>query len=126
MGVTGASGFLGGRLCAHLVARGHRVVRFTRARTAAPGEVAWDPARGSLDASALAGLDAIVNLAGAGIADAPWSAARKRELVESRVASTSLLALHLAAGAGPRVLVSISGVGCYGDRGDEWLDESSC
>ncbi len=125
VGVTGASGFLGRQLCAYLTTQGHRVVRFVRGRPAAPDEVAWDPARGQLDAEPLAALDAIVHLAGAGIADAPWTPARRQELVESRVASTALLARHLAEGAGPRVLVSTSAVGWYGDRGDDWLDESS-
>lgn len=125
VGVTGASGFLGTQLCAALTTQGHRVVRFVRGAHARAGEVAWDPARGRLDAAALAGLDAIVHLAGAGIADAPWTPARKQELLESRVASTALLARHLAEGAGPRVLVSTSAVGWYGDRGDDPLDESS-
>ena len=128
VGVTGASGFLGRQLCAYLTSQGHRVVRFVRAPRALradAGEVAWDPARGQLDATALAGLDAIVNLAGAGIAEAPWSTGRKQELVESRVASTALLARHLAEGAGPRVWVSASAVGWYGDRGDDWLEETS-
>ena len=111
VGVTGASGFLGRQLCAYLTSQGHRVARFVRTRRAGAGEVAWDPARGQLDATALAGLDAIVNLAGAGIAAAPWSVARKQELVESRVGSTALLARHLAEGAGPRVFVSASAVG---------------
>jgi uncharacterized protein (TIGR01777 family) len=125
VGVTGASGFLGRQLCAYLTSQGHRVVRFVRTGRAGEDEVAWDPARGQLDAAALVGLDAIVNLAGAGIAAAPWNAARKQELVESRVASTALLARHLAEGAGPRVWVSASAVGWYGDRGEDWLDETS-
>ena len=125
VGVTGASGFLGRQLCAYLTSQGHRVARLVRAGRAGAGEVAWDPARGQLDTAALAGLDAIVNLAGAGIADARWTVPRQQELVESRVASTALLARHLAEGAGPRVLVSASAVGWYGDRGDDWLEETS-
>ncbi len=142
--MTGASGFLGRALCAALPAQGHRVVRFVRARDSAgagpasppaspPSEaIAWDPARGVLDPALLAGLDAVVNLAGAGLADRPWTAGRKRELIASRVRSTELLATALAraresAGParGPRVFVSASAVGWYGDRGDESLSESS-
>ncbi len=126
IGVTGASGFLGGALARLLESRGERVVRFVRGREAGPGEVAWDPARGLLDPAALAGLDAVVHLSGAGLADAPWTPARRRVLVESRVESTALLAHALAGCRGrPRVLVSTSAVGWYGDRGDETLDESS-
>lgn len=127
IGVTGASGSIGRELCAFLSTQGHRVVRFVRGRAAGADEVAWDPARGTLDPEHLRGLDAVVHLAGAGIADAPWSAERKRVLVESRVASTALLARAMAAAGpgGPRTLVSTSAIGLYGDRGDEKLTESS-
>ena len=125
IGITGASGFLGRALSAYLSTQGHRVVRFVR-RPAREGEIAWDPARGTLDTGALAPLDAVVHLAGAGVADSRWSAARKRELVESRVASTATLARALAtAPPRARALVSASAIGWYGDRGDELLDESS-
>jgi uncharacterized protein (TIGR01777 family) len=126
IGVTGASGFLGRELCAYLSTQGHRVRRFVRGRQAGEDEIAWDPARGQLEPAHLAGLDAVIHLAGAGIADAPWTAARKAELVESRVRSTDTLARALArATDGPRVLVSTSAIGAYGDRGEEWLTESS-
>lgn len=130
VGVTGASGFIGGQLSAFLTTQGHRVKRFVRGAraTADPSVIAWDPARGTLDPAALAGLDAVVHLAGAGIADAPWTPARKRELVDSRVQSTSTLARAMALAlplGGPRTLVSTSAIGYYGDRGDEKLTEAS-
>jgi uncharacterized protein (TIGR01777 family) len=128
IGVTGASGFVGRELCAFLATQGHEVVRFVRGRAARAGEVAWDPGAGVLDPAALVGLDAVVHLAGAGIADAPWTAERKRELVESRVQSTATLARAMAAAAasgGPRVLVSASAIGIYGHRSDERLTEQS-
>jgi uncharacterized protein (TIGR01777 family) len=144
VGVTGASGFLGRELCAHLASQGHRVVRFVRPRVAggrvpasavgapASAAIAWDPARGVLDPIALAPLDAVIHLAGAGLADRRWTEVRKRELVDSRVRSTELLARALAhtsdwprAQPGSRVLISASAVGWYGDRGDETLDEAS-
>ena len=129
IGVTGASGFLGRSLAAFLAARGDRVTRFVRGRRAGTGEIAWDPLAGQLDECALEPLDGIVHLSGAGIADERWTLERRRLLVDSRVRSTATLARALAAcakrGARPRVLVSASAVGWYGDRGDEPLDERS-
>ena len=126
VGVTGASGFIGSALCAALAASGDRVRRFARGRAASPGEIAWDPARGRLDPAALEGLDAVVHLSGASLAGPRWTAARKHELVQSRVGSTATLARAIGScSRPPRVLVSGSAVGWYGDRGDEPLDESS-
>jgi len=124
--VSGSGGFVGGRLCAWLPGRGHDVVRLVRRAANGPGEIAWDPAAGVLDAATLAGVDAVVHLAGAGIADARWTSERRRELVGSRVRSTRLLARAIAAcPSPPRVFVSASAVGWYGDRGDAPLDETS-
>ncbi len=124
--VSGSSGLVGGALCAWLPAKGHTVLRLVRRATMGPDEVSWDPAAGVLHAGPLEGLDAVVHLAGAGIADERWTEARKAVIHDSRVRSTRLLAGALATLARkPRVLVSASAVGWYGDRGDEWLDESS-
>jgi len=126
VGVTGASGWIGHVLCTALAARGDAVRRFVRGRAAGADEIAWDPALGRLDPAALEGLDAVVHLSGASLADRRWTAAWKRELVESRVGSTRTLAHAIAAcRRPPRVLVSGSAVGWYGSRGDELLDESS-
>ncbi len=129
IGVTGASGFLGRELCAFLRTQGHAVRRFVRGAASADATgIVWDPARGTLDPAALRGLDAVVHLAGAGIADEPWTAARKRELVDSRVRSTDTLARAMAAAlaeGGPRVLVSASAIGFYGGRGEQKLTEQS-
>jgi uncharacterized protein (TIGR01777 family) len=123
--VSGSSGLIGTALCRALVGRGDEVVRLVR-RPPGPGEAAWDPAAGRVDEGALAGTDAVVNLAGAGIGDRRWTPGRRRELVASRVDATSVLARALAAaGERPRVLVNASAVGVYGDRGDELLDETS-
>jgi uncharacterized protein len=95
-------------------------------RTPRPGEAAWDPPAGSIDADTIEGADAVVHLAGAGIGDKRWSAARRHEIVSSRVQSTALLARTLAElSRRPAVLVSASAVGYYGDRGDEELTEDS-
>lgn len=124
--VSGASGFIGGALCAALPASGYEPVRLVRRAARGAGEIAWDPAAGALDPALLAGIDAVVHLAGAGIADARWTPARKHEITDSRVRSTGLLARAMAAcERPPAVLVSASAVGWYGDRGDEVLDESS-
>ena len=123
--VTGSSGLIGTALAAALRGEGHGVVPVVR-RAARPGEIGWDPERGTIDAEGLDGLDAVINLAGAGIADKRWTAERKALLLSSREAGTSLLARTLAGLAHPpRVLLSGSAIGIYGDRGDEVLTEPS-
>lgn len=125
--ITGASGFIGSALVASLLADGHRVVRLVR-RQAAPGagEVEWHPEKGTIDTSALEGVDAVVHLAGENI-DTRWTDAARRRLRESRVEGTTLLARTLASlSSPPEVLVSGSAIGYYGsDRGEERLDEGS-
>ncbi len=125
--VTGSSGPIGQALCSRLTRSGHQVVRIVR-RTVQPGEQAlrWDPARNTFDAHGLEGVDAVVHLAGAGVGDHRWSEDRKRVLVESRIRSTALLVGALAdLDHRPRVLVSASAIGYYGDRRDEVLTEES-
>lgn len=120
--ITGASGFLGSALADFLRATGSEVLGVGRdARSA----IRWDPAAGTIDAPALEGMHAVVHLAGSSVAER-WTAARKQEIRESRVQGTRLLAESLARlAAKPAVLVCASGVGIYGSRGDEWLDETS-
>jgi uncharacterized protein (TIGR01777 family) len=124
--ITGATGFIGSQLAAFLSTGGHEVLRIGRGAVR-PGvvDVSWDPHRGQLDGRALEGVDAVIHLAGASIADR-WSDAHKRAIRDSRVEGTSLLA-HTLAGLSrkPRVLLSGSAIGVYGSRGDEVLDEGS-
>jgi uncharacterized protein (TIGR01777 family) len=124
--VTGSSGLIGRPLVAGLDAAGHDVGRLARRRSQGPDEIAWDPAAGTIDADALAGVDIVFHLAGAGIGDRRWTADYKREILDSRVLGTSLLASKLAGLAPkPSVMVSASAIGWYGDRGDEILDETA-
>lgn len=123
--LSGSTGFLGRALTARLTSAGHRVIPITR-RGAATGEsITWDPARGELAADALDGIDAVIHLAGENIAQR-WTDEVKREIRDSRVKSTALLARTIQAmERPPRALLSGSAIGIYGDRGDELLDESS-
>jgi uncharacterized protein (TIGR01777 family) len=124
--VTGASGLIGTALVSSLRRDGHDVVRLVRHAATAPDEANWDPAHRLLDPSLLAGADAVVHLAGAGVGDKRWSAAYKQTILASRVDGTSTLAAALASlDSPPGVLVSASAVGYYGERGDEILDDSS-
>ena len=123
--VSGASGLIGSALVPALEAAGHDVLRLVRRDARGASEVAWDPAAGTVDAARLAGVDAAVSLSGANL-NRRWTAARKREIRDSRVSSTSLLARTLAElEPRPLVFVSAGGCGIYGDRGDEVLTEES-
>lgn len=124
--ITGASGLVGGALAAFLAAGGHRVDPLVR-RKPRPGttEIPWEPAGDRLDAAALEGVDAVVNLSGESIAGT-WTAARKAAIRNSRIDSTRLLVRTLCGLSNkPRVLLSASAVGYYGDRGAEVLTEDS-
>ena len=125
--ITGSTGLIGEALRTSLRADGHRVVRIVRRSASGPDEITWDPAAGRLDPADLAGLDAVVHLAGEGIAEKRWTDAQKQRILTSRTEGTGLVARAMAeCGAnGPRVLVSGSAIGWYGDRGDEELTEAS-
>jgi hypothetical protein len=124
--VSGASGLVGAALVPFLTTGGHPLARLVRHPAGAAGEVAWDPARGTIDRERLAGFDAVVHLAGESIAAGRWTPARKARIRASRVEGTRCLAEALAAlPTPPRVLVCASAIGVYGDRGDEILDDAS-
>jgi uncharacterized protein len=130
--VTGSTGVVGNALTNELKSAGHTVCRLVRPETRKEAirgnegfDVAWNPATGELGAAAV-GADAVVNLAGASIAGGRWTEARKKELRSSRVDTTRALVNALAKmAARPRVMVSASAIGIYGDRGDEILNEES-
>ena len=127
--ITGSTGLVGTALGQDLQRAGHTVCRLVRPGTS-PGssqgfDVNWNPATGELGGAAV-GADAVVNLAGASIAEKRWTPQRKQLLRSSRVDTTRALVQALAKmSARPSVLVSASATGIYGNRGDETLTESS-
>ena len=131
--VTGGTGFIGQSLCASLCQEGHRVTLLTRRREeaqrlcgAAVTAVEWNGREAGAWESCLEGVDAVVNLAGAPIADGRWTDVRKRVLAESRVLTTRLLAEAMSRRTSkPRTLISASGIGYYGASDDRVLDEGA-
>ena len=123
--VSGSSGLIGSALLPVLSGRGHTIRRLVR-RSPRPGEARWSPDEDFIDAHAFDGIDAVVHLAGETIAALRWTAAKKQGIRDSRVRGTALLARAIPKlREKPAVVVSASGVGFYGDRGDEILDETS-
>ena len=123
--ISGASGLIGTQLVEQLQQHGHDVVRLVR-RAANTGEIMWDPKAGVLGASALEGADAVIHLSGAGIGDKRWTSSYKREILESRTITTSLIANTIAnMSRKPSVFLCGSAIGIYGPRGDEQLTEVS-
>jgi uncharacterized protein (TIGR01777 family) len=123
--ISGASGLIGTQLVTSLKSSGHEVVQLVR-RAAAAGQIMWDPKSGKLDPASLEGCDAVIHLSGAGIGDKRWSDAYRKEILDSRTATTLLLANTIASlQRKPSVFLSGSAIGIYGARGDEQLTETS-
>jgi uncharacterized protein len=125
--ITGGSGFIGSALSSHLTARMHRVSHLVRRPPGhEAGQIFWNPSSGELDAGQLEGFDAVVHLAAENLATGRWTRERKSLILQSRVAGTKLLSVRLAGlQRPPKVMISASAIGYYGDRGDELLDEGS-
>lgn len=122
--VTGSSGLIGTALVRSLTADGHQVLRLVRRPPRAADEARWDPDRQWVDTAALTGCDAVVHLAGAGIADHRWTDAYKKRIRDSRVLGTAAIAEAVASlDTPPKVLVSGSAVGVYGRPGPRPVDE---
>lgn len=122
--IAGSSGLIGSALVSALRADGHEVLRIVRRAAANAGELRWDPEAGEIDADALTGVDAVVNLCGIGISDRRWSGAFKQTLRDSRISPTEVLSNAVADARVP-LLINASAVGFYGDTGARTVDESA-
>jgi hypothetical protein len=122
--IAGSSGLIGTALVVQLRQAGHDVVRLVRRPPRAPDERAWDPSAATMDAGALAEIDAVVNLCGSAMGNRRWSGEVKQAIRDSRIGPTEVLAAAVAEHRVP-VLVSGSGVGYYGDTADREIDETS-
>jgi hypothetical protein len=123
--ITGASGFIGSALSSAFLKSGNQVLRIGRGHKH-DADLIWDPAAPTLDSSRLESMAAIVHLAGENLSGGWWTKRRKGRILESRVQGTALLSQTLAKlKHPPKVLISASAVGFYGDRGGELLNESS-
>ena len=124
--ITGASGLIGSALVPHLRARGDDVIRLVRRPATAPDEAFWDPNAGTVDLDALAGVEAVVHLAGAGVGDHRWSDDYKKLILDSRVNGTHTIVRAMTElDLPPRALIAGSAIGWYGDTGDHAVDESA-
>jgi uncharacterized protein (TIGR01777 family) len=121
--IAGASGFLGTHLSDHLRVHGHEVVALVRREAHSPRESAWDPYAGVLDEALVGGADVVVNLAGSPLFGNPHSARYRRELMESRVVTTRVLAEAVAASERPPAFLANNGTSFYGDHGADALTE---
>lgn len=124
--IAGASGLIGTHVSATLREAGHNVTTLVRREPASPAEIRWDPGTRRLDPAALAGADAVINFAGAGIGDRPWTRRRIDTLLSSRLAATSTLTAAMGKlDDPPRTFISQSASGYYGDSGPAQLREDA-
>jgi uncharacterized protein (TIGR01777 family) len=124
--ISGASGLVGTELARQLREDGHQALRLVRRPAMAADEVSWNPSKGEIDPDIMESVDAVVNLAGATTGRIPWTAKYKKEIVASRLDSTRTLVTAInRAGKPPKVLISGSASGFYGEGGSSWLSEES-
>ena len=124
--ISGASGLVGTEMARQLREDGHEPLRLVRREAKAADEVSWDPSKGQIDSQIMETIDAVVNLAGATTGRIPWTPKYKQEIVSSRLDSTRTLVTAInRAGNPPKVLISGSASGFYGEGGSTWLSEES-
>ena len=121
--VTGASGLIGSALVGYLKSQGHTVQRLVRRAAVSSEEITWDPIAGTVDMEALAGVDAVIHLAGAGVSDRRWTKKYKSEILNSRLLGTTTIAKAVAI-VKPQVFISASAIGWYGESGNRAVIES--
>jgi uncharacterized protein (TIGR01777 family) len=121
--VTGASGLIGSALVGYLKSQGHTVQRLVRRAAVSSEEITWDPIAGTVDLEALAGVDAVIHLAGAGVSDKRWTKKYKSEILNSRLLGTTTIAKAVAS-VKPQVFISASAIGWYGESGNRAVVES--
>ena len=121
--VTGASGLIGSALVGYLKSQGHTVQRLVRRPAVSAEEITWDPTAGTVDMEALAGVDAVIHLAGAGVSDKRWTKKYKSEILNSRLLGTNTIAKAVAI-VKPQVFISASAIGWYGESGNRAVVES--
>jgi uncharacterized protein len=121
--VTGASGLIGTALVGYLKSQGHTVQRLVRRAAVSSEEITWDPIAGTVDMEALAGVDAVIHLAGAGVSDKRWTKKYKSEILNSRLLGTTTIAKAVAI-VKPQVFISASAIGWYGESGNRAVVES--
>ena len=121
--ISGASGLIGGALVAHLKSEGHTVQKLVRRATISPEEISWDPKAGTVDLTALEGVDAVIHLAGAGVGDKRWTKSYRAEILNSRLLGTTTIAKAVAT-VKPKVFISASAMGWYGETGNRAVTEN--
>jgi uncharacterized protein (TIGR01777 family) len=121
--VSGSSGLIGTALVGHLKSEGHTVQRLVRRSPVAPDEVQWDPQTGYVDLAPLAGVDAVIHLAGVGVGDKRWTKKYKSEILNSRLLGTTAIAKAVAE-LKPQVFISASAIGWYGESGNRAVIET--
>jgi uncharacterized protein (TIGR01777 family) len=121
--ITGASGLIGTALVGKLKADGYTVQRLVRRPTVSAEEIYWNPANSEIDLEALAGVDAVIHLAGAGVGDKRWTKKYKSEILNSRLLGTTTIA-NAVAQVKPKVFISSSAIGWYGETGNRAVVES--
>ena len=121
--VSGASGLIGTALVGKLKSEGYTVQRLVRRPTVSSEEIFWNPANSEIDIAALEGVDAVIHLAGAGVGDKRWTKKYKAEILNSRLLGTTTIA-NAVAQVKPKVFISASAIGWYGETGNRAVIES--